>query len=63
MQFRVKKGGTDMSMISLAAVPPRIEARSADNSFKTILLVCCIGLVVSFALMAHGIDLGAGLMI
>ena len=42
---------------------PLIEARSADNSLKTILLVCCIGLVVSFALMAHGIDLGAGLMI
>lgn len=52
-----------MSMISLAAVSSRMDARSADNSFKTILLFCGAGLVVSFGLIAYGIDLGAGLMI
>lgn len=62
MQFRVKQGGNDMSMISIAAMPAVVETRFADSSFKTILLFCCTGLVASFGLMAHGIDLGAGLM-
>ena len=52
-----------MSMISLAEGRAGVATRSIDNSFKTILLFCCAGLVVSFGLMAHGIDLGAGLMI
>jgi hypothetical protein len=52
----------NMSMISLAAMPVGAEARFADSSFKTILLFCCMGLVASFGLMAHGIDLAAGLM-
>ncbi|MCS3759674.1 hypothetical protein [Bradyrhizobium centrosematis] len=51
-----------MSMISIAAMPAVVETRIADSSFKTILLFCCPGLVASFGLMAHGIDLGAGLM-
>ncbi|WP_407183126.1 hypothetical protein [Bradyrhizobium centrosematis] len=51
-----------MSMISLAAMPAGAETRSADSSFKTILLFCCAGLVASFGLMASGIDLGAGLI-
>ncbi|EHR03420.1 hypothetical protein [Bradyrhizobium sp. WSM471] len=51
-----------MSMISIAAMPATIETRLADSSFKTILLFCCTGLAASFGLMAHGIDLGAGLM-
>lgn len=52
----------NMSMISIAAMPVVVETRFADSSFKTILLFCCTGLVASFGLMAHGIDLGAGLM-
>ena len=51
-----------MSMISLAATPAVVEARFADLSFKTILVFCCTGLAASFGLMAHGIDLGAGLI-
>ena len=51
-----------MSMISLVAAPVSIEARGTDHSFATIILVCCAGLVASFGLMAHGIDLSAGLM-
>ena len=51
-----------MSMISLAEMPAAIETRSADYSFKAILMFCCLGLVASFSLMAHGIDLSAGLM-
>jgi len=51
-----------MSMISLAAMPAAVETRIADSAFKTILLFCCAGFVASFGLMAHGIDLGAGLM-
>jgi hypothetical protein len=62
MQFRVKQGGNDMSMISIAAMPAVVETRFADSSFKTILLFCCTGLVASFGLMTYGIDLGAGLM-
>jgi hypothetical protein len=52
----------NMSMISLAAMPAAVETRLADSSFKTILLICCAGLAASFGLMAHGIDLGAGLL-
>ena len=54
-----------MSMISIAAMPATSETRLADSSFssfKTILLICCAGLAASFSLMAHGIDLGTGLM-
>lgn len=51
-----------MSMISLAAMPAVVETRFADSSLKTILLFCCTGLVVSFGLMARGIDLSAALM-
>ncbi|WP_174718686.1 MULTISPECIES: hypothetical protein [Bradyrhizobium] len=51
-----------MSMISLAAMPAVAETRFSDSSFKTILLLCCTGLVASFGLMAYGIDLGAALV-
>ncbi|MBW7968536.1 hypothetical protein [Bradyrhizobium sp. BR 10289] len=51
-----------MSMISLAAMPSAVETRFADTALKTILLFCCVGLVVSFGLMSRGIDLSAGLM-
>ncbi|SFU77369.1 hypothetical protein SAMN05192541_104445 [Bradyrhizobium arachidis] len=63
MQFRVNtKGGMNMSMISLAAMPAAVETRIADSAFKTVVLFCCMGLVASFCLMARGIDLSAGLM-
>ena len=51
-----------MSMISLAALPASIETQSSDSSFKAIVVFCCAGLLASFSLMAHGIDLSAGLM-
>ena len=31
-----------------------------DGSLKTIVLVCCAGLLASLCLMTFGIDLGAG---
>jgi len=51
-----------MSMISLAALPASVETQSSDYSFRTIVVFCCAGLLASFSLMAHGIDLSAGLM-
>jgi hypothetical protein len=52
----------NMSMISLAEMPAAVQTQSADYSFKAIIVFCCLGLIASFGLMAHGIDLGAGLM-
>jgi len=62
MQFRINKGGMNMSMISIAEVPAAVQTPSIDNSFKAILAFCCLGLLASFSLMAHGVDLSAGLM-
>lgn len=62
MQFRINKGGLNMSVISLAAMPAGVETHSTDHSFKAIVLFCCAGLLASFSIMAHGIDLSAGLM-
>ena len=45
-----------MSVISIVSVT---EAAAEDQSFKTIVLFSCIGLFVSFCLMAGGIDLGS----
>lgn len=51
-----------MSMISLAEMPAAIQTRSTDHSLKAIIIFCCAGLLASFSLMAHGIDLSASLM-
>lgn len=52
----------NMSMISLAEMPAAIQTRSTDYSIKAIIIFCSAGLLASFSLMAHGVDLGAGLM-
>jgi hypothetical protein len=52
----------NMSMISLAEMPAAVETQSIDRSFKAIIMFCCLGLLASFSLMAHGVDLSAGLM-
>jgi hypothetical protein len=52
----------NMSMISLAEMPAAIQTRSTDYSLKAIVIFCCTGLLASFSLMAHGVDLSAGLM-
>lgn len=62
MQFRVNKGGLKMSMISLAAMPASVETHSSDHPFKAIILFCCAGLLASVSLIAHGIDIAAGLI-
>jgi hypothetical protein len=36
-----------------------ISSIAADNSFKAMTLLSCIGLVVSFCLMAFGMDLSS----
>ena len=46
---------TMISVVSTHSVP----ARAGDRSSKTIALFCCAGLVVSFCLMAVGVDLGS----
>lgn len=51
-----------MSMMSVAAGTPAVAAQAGDTSFKIILMVCGLGLLASFGLMAHGVDLGAALM-
>jgi hypothetical protein len=43
-------------VISIVSVP---ETAADDQSFKTITLFSCVGLVVSLCLMVVGIDLGA----
>ncbi len=45
-----------MSVISIVSVS---EIAADDQSFKTIALFSCVGLVVSLCLMVAGIDLGA----
>ena len=35
------------------------EPRAEDHSPRTIALFCCVGLLVSFCLMASGIDMSA----
>jgi hypothetical protein len=62
MQIQDQLGGMDMSTISLTAIPAGIETRSNDYAFKAIVAFCCVGLFVSFALMAYGIELNAGPM-
>ena len=52
----------NMSMISLAEMPAAIQTRSTDYSLKAIIIFCGLGLIASFSLMAHGVDLSAGLM-
>ena len=52
----------NMSMISLTAIPAGVETQPIDYSFKAIIAFCCMGLLASFSLMAHGVDLSAGLM-
>ncbi|MDH6263658.1 hypothetical protein [Bradyrhizobium sp. BR13661] len=51
-----------MSMISLAEIPAAVQTRSIDTSFKAVVIFCCLGLLASFSLMAHGVDLSTGLM-
>jgi hypothetical protein len=48
---RDKNRGTTMKTISMIA---------ADRAFKAISAMSCLGLAVSFSLMALGIDLGTG---
>ncbi|GGI24199.1 hypothetical protein GCM10010987_28190 [Bradyrhizobium guangdongense] len=63
MQFRINtKGGMNMSTISLAEMPAAVSTKSGDYSFKAIVIFCSMGLLASISLMAHGIDLSAGLM-
>jgi hypothetical protein len=51
-----------MSMVSLAAMPAGIDARSTDHTFMTLLLFGCVGLVASFSLMAAGVDLSVAII-
>jgi hypothetical protein len=50
---------TDFSLASIASE----SVEDADNqSFKTIVLFCGAGLIVSLCLMTLGVDLSAGLI-
>jgi hypothetical protein len=51
---------TDFSIVSIAATKPVEDLH--DDSFKTIGIFSCAGLLVSFCLMTFGVDLGAGWM-
>jgi len=46
---------TTSAVASRHSVSPRID----DRSSKNIALFCCVGLVLSFCLMAAGLDLSA----
>jgi hypothetical protein len=59
IEFGIKTGtGNTMSMLSLAA-PVALDAPKTENPFKLIVLFCCTGLLVSFGVMAQGVDLSA----
>jgi hypothetical protein len=49
---------TDFSIVSIAATAS-VE-KLHDDSFKTIGILSCAGLLMSFCLMTFGVDLGAG---
>jgi hypothetical protein len=49
-----------MTVISIVSVP---EVTAGDQSFKTIALFSCFGLVVSLCLIAAGVDLSAAWVI
>lgn len=49
-----------MNAISNVLAHAVTEANTDTNSFKTITLFCCLGLVASLLLAAAGVDLGAG---
>jgi hypothetical protein len=49
---------TDLSLTSTAAIASAEEGD--DHSFKTILLLSCVGLFASVCLLALGIDLSVG---
>ena len=55
------KGGT-MSEISMSAMRAVPASMSADQSLSVIALFSCVGLLVSVALIAFGIDLGSALI-
>jgi hypothetical protein len=48
-----------MTAVSIVSISSVAETRADDDSFKTILLFCCVGLIASLGLMTLGIDLGA----
>jgi hypothetical protein len=47
-------------MISVVSMNSISVARAGDHSLKFVALFCCTGLVVSFCLIASGMDLSAG---
>jgi hypothetical protein len=49
---------TDFSIATIATTESVEEVHA--GSFKTIVLFCCAGLLLSIGLMTFGIDLGAG---
>jgi hypothetical protein len=48
-----------MTVISIVSVP---EVTAGDQSFKTIALFSCLGLVASLCVMVAGIDLSPALI-
>ncbi len=48
-----------MSIISVVSMDSGAQHRRADDSFKTVGLFCCVGLLTSLALTAFGVDVGA----
>jgi len=46
-----------ISNLSILSVP---AARVIDRSSRTIAMFCCVGLLVSFCLIAAGVDASAG---
>jgi len=49
-----------MTTVSIASMHSVSAGRANDQSPKTIVLFCCVGLVASFCLMTFGIDMSAG---
>jgi hypothetical protein len=49
-----------MTTLSMVTTRSLSAAQTDDHSFKTIVLISCVGLVASFCLMILGLDLSAG---
>jgi hypothetical protein len=49
-----------MATLSIVSMSSVSEAKADDHSLKSIVLLCCLGLIASLCLMTFGVDLSAG---
>ena len=60
MHFRADIWGLGMTAISIVSMGSVAETKAYDQSLKTIVGFCCLGLVGSLCLVTFGMELSAG---